>query len=64
MKKRIKIVVNSEILQRNGRTEDFAKAIKELENLGVYIDGVIEYDDSDIELGKKICEILDQVGIG
>lgn len=56
--------VNSEILQRNGRTEDFAKAMEELEELGVLVDGVIEYDDDDIELGKKICEILDQVGIG
>lgn len=56
--------VNSKILQRNGRTEDFAKAMEELEELGVLVDGVIEYDDDDIELGKKICEILDQVGIG
>lgn len=56
--------VNSAILQRNGRTEDFAKAMEELEDLGVLVDGVIEYDDDDIELGKKICEILDQVGIG
>lgn len=56
--------VNSAILQRNGRTEDFAKAMEELEELGVLVDGVIEYDDDDIELGKKICEILDQVGMG
>lgn len=56
--------VNSAVLQRNGRTEDFAKAMEELEELGVLVDGVIEYDDDDIELGKKICEILDQVGMG
>lgn len=64
MKRRIEMYVNSAILQRNGRTEDFAKAMEELEDLGVLVDGVIEYDDDDIELGKKICEILDQVGIG
>lgn len=64
MKKRINIYVNSEILQRNNRMADFAKSMKELEELGVLVNGVIEYDDSDIELSKKICEILDRVGIG
>lgn len=64
MKRRINEYVNSAILQRNGRTEDFAKAMEELDELGVLVDGVIEYDDDDIELGKKICEILDQIGMG
>ncbi len=59
MKQRLAIIVNPQLLERQGRLDDFSKLIHELNELGVLVNMRIEYDDEDTELTEKIKRLTE-----
>jgi|GEM_PF-5302415 len=64
MRRRLKVIINPQILGIQGRLNDFSKLINGLNGLGVWINNGIEYDDEDIELTEKIKELTELFGEG
>lgn len=64
MRRRLKVIINPQILGIQGRLNDFSKLINGLNGLGVWINNGIEYDDEDIELTEKIKELTELFGKG
>lgn len=64
MRRRLKVIVNQQILVMQGRLDDFSKLINELNELGVWVNNGIEYDDEDIELIEKIKGLTELLGEG
>ena len=64
MKHRVAVIVNPQLLERQGRLDDFSKLINGLNGLGVWVNNGIEYDDEDIELTEKIKELTELFGEG
>lgn len=64
MRRRLKVIVNPQILGMQRRLDDFTKFINELNGLGVWINNGIEYDDEDIELTEKIKGLTELFGEG
>lgn len=62
MKHRVAVIVNPQLLERQGRRDNFSKLINEMKGLGVWVNNGIEYDDEDIELTEKIKELTELLG--
>lgn len=62
MRHRVAVIVNPQLLERQGRRDNFSKLINEMKGLGVWVNNGIEYDDEDIELTEKIKELTELLG--
>lgn len=62
MKHRVAVIVNPQLLERQGRRDNFSKLINEMKGLGVWVNNGIEYDDEDIELTEKIKDLTELLG--
>ena len=60
MKQRLAVIVNPQLLERQGRLDDVSKIIHELNELGVWVNKRIEYDDEDTELTEKIKQLTER----
>ena len=60
MKQRLAVIVNPQLLERQGRLDDVSKLIHELNELGVWVNKRIEYDDEDTELTEKIKQLTER----
>lgn len=60
MKHRVAVIVNPQLLEMRGRLNDFSELINELNELDVWVNKRIEYDDEDAELTEKIKQITER----